>query len=66
MDDVLMLLTELFIAHGPPDHIRSPSHRLLCNRLPGKGATDRSSARMPSGIGSNGWPDPLSVSLPVT
>lgn len=23
-DDVLALLTELFVAHGPPDHIRPP------------------------------------------
>ena len=45
-DDVLGLLTELFVTHGPPGHIRSPSHRLLCNRLPGKGAMDRSSVPM--------------------
>ena len=50
-DDVLALLTELFVIHGPPDHIRSPSHRLLRNRLPGKGATDRSSAPMRSETG---------------
>lgn len=54
-DDVLALLTELFVVHGPPDHIRSPSHRLLCNRLSGKGAMGRSSAPTPFEIGSNGW-----------
>ena len=25
-DDVLALLTELFVTHGPPDHIRPPFH----------------------------------------
>ena len=54
-DDMLALLTELLVIHRPPDHIRSPFHRLLSNRLPGKGATDRSSAPTPSEIGSSGW-----------
>ena len=29
-DDVLALLTELFVAHGPPDHIRSDNGQEFC------------------------------------
>jgi putative transposase len=35
--DVVDALTDLFILRGPPRFIRSPSHRLRCNRLPGNG-----------------------------
>ncbi|MEZ5935275.1 MAG: hypothetical protein R3F54_25785 [Alphaproteobacteria bacterium] len=54
-DGVLTLLTELFVTHGRPDHIRSPSRRLLRNRLSITGAMALSSAPTRFVARSNGW-----------
>ncbi len=53
-NDVMTCLPDLFIQHGVPGHIRSPSHRLLCNRLPGKGTTVPSLLRRPCVVGLTG------------